>query len=264
MDFRFTRRGRGVPRRDPRVRARGASADVRQRPRTTTARTRRRSIGEAARAFQRKLSDKGWLTLAWPKQHGGLGAGPMQQLVYNEEMSRAARARVRRHGRGDGRPDADDARHGRAARALPRPHRPQRDELVPGLQRAGRRLRPRIAADARRAGRRRVRRQRAEDLDVRRAARRLLHPARAHRPRGAEASRHQLLPDGHEVARHHDHAADEHAELGRVQPDVPRQRAHPAREPRRRDQPRLVRRDDDARLRALRHPAHRLRGDAAR
>lgn len=45
-------------------------------------------MGVAARAFQRKLSEKGWLTLAWPKQYGGLGAGPMQQLVYNEEMSR--------------------------------------------------------------------------------------------------------------------------------------------------------------------------------
>ncbi len=44
--------------------------------------------GEAARAFQRKLAGRGWLTLAWPKEHGGLGAGPVQQLVYNEEMSR--------------------------------------------------------------------------------------------------------------------------------------------------------------------------------
>ena len=44
--------------------------------------------GALAKAFQRKLADKGWLTLAWPKEHGGLGAGPMQQLVYNEEMSR--------------------------------------------------------------------------------------------------------------------------------------------------------------------------------
>lgn len=44
--------------------------------------------GVAARAFQRKLADKGWLTLAWPKQHGGMGAGAMRQLVYNEEMSR--------------------------------------------------------------------------------------------------------------------------------------------------------------------------------
>ena len=40
-----------------------------------------------ARAFQRKLADKGWLTLAWPKEYGGRGAGPMRQLVYNEEMS---------------------------------------------------------------------------------------------------------------------------------------------------------------------------------
>ena len=46
-----------------------------------------REHGEAARAFQRKLAEKGWLTLAWPTEHGGLGAGPMQQLVYNEEMS---------------------------------------------------------------------------------------------------------------------------------------------------------------------------------
>jgi alkylation response protein AidB-like acyl-CoA dehydrogenase len=44
-------------------------------------------LGPAARAFQRKLADRGWLTLAWPKEYGGLGAGPMMQLVYNEEMS---------------------------------------------------------------------------------------------------------------------------------------------------------------------------------
>jgi alkylation response protein AidB-like acyl-CoA dehydrogenase len=46
-----------------------------------------REQGEVARAFQRKLADKGWLTLAWPKEYGGLGAGAMQQLIYNEEMS---------------------------------------------------------------------------------------------------------------------------------------------------------------------------------
>jgi alkylation response protein AidB-like acyl-CoA dehydrogenase len=43
---------------------------------------------EHAREFQRKLADRGWLTLAWPKEYGGLAAGPMEQLVYNEEMSR--------------------------------------------------------------------------------------------------------------------------------------------------------------------------------
>ncbi len=45
------------------------------------------TVSAASRAFQRKLADKGWLTLAWPSEHGGLGAGPMRQLVYNEEMS---------------------------------------------------------------------------------------------------------------------------------------------------------------------------------
>ena len=45
------------------------------------------AIGVESRAFQRKLAGKGWLTLAWPKEYGGLGAGAMQQLVYNEEMS---------------------------------------------------------------------------------------------------------------------------------------------------------------------------------
>ncbi len=46
-----------------------------------------REISEASKAFQRKLASKGWLTLAWPREHGGLAAGPMQQLIYNEEMS---------------------------------------------------------------------------------------------------------------------------------------------------------------------------------
>ncbi|HXK34717.1 MAG TPA: acyl-CoA dehydrogenase family protein [Dehalococcoidia bacterium] len=46
-----------------------------------------REHAEIARAFQRKLAERGWLTLAWPKEYGGLGAGAMRQLVYNEEMS---------------------------------------------------------------------------------------------------------------------------------------------------------------------------------
>jgi alkylation response protein AidB-like acyl-CoA dehydrogenase len=41
----------------------------------------------AARAFTRKLVERGWLTLAWPREYGGLGADPMRQLIYNEEMS---------------------------------------------------------------------------------------------------------------------------------------------------------------------------------
>jgi alkylation response protein AidB-like acyl-CoA dehydrogenase len=39
-------------------------------------------------SFLRKLAARGWLTLAWPKEWGGLGASHMQQLVYNEEVAR--------------------------------------------------------------------------------------------------------------------------------------------------------------------------------
>ncbi|HJP40267.1 MAG TPA: acyl-CoA dehydrogenase family protein [Dehalococcoidia bacterium] len=37
--------------------------------------------------FQKKLAEKGWLAMAWPKEYGGGGASHMRQLVYNEEMS---------------------------------------------------------------------------------------------------------------------------------------------------------------------------------
>ncbi len=39
--------------------------------------------------FLRKLAAKGWLTIAWPKEWGGMGAGHMMQLVFNEEVARA-------------------------------------------------------------------------------------------------------------------------------------------------------------------------------
>ncbi|MGD9932352.1 MAG: acyl-CoA dehydrogenase family protein [Dehalococcoidia bacterium] len=39
--------------------------------------------------FQRRLAEKKWLAMAWPKEYGGGGASHMHQLVYNEEMSYA-------------------------------------------------------------------------------------------------------------------------------------------------------------------------------
>ncbi|MGK2964519.1 MAG: acyl-CoA dehydrogenase family protein [Tepidiformaceae bacterium] len=39
--------------------------------------------------FQKKLAEKKWLAMAWPKEYGGGGASHMHQLVYNEEMSYA-------------------------------------------------------------------------------------------------------------------------------------------------------------------------------
>ncbi|HWO94681.1 MAG TPA: acyl-CoA dehydrogenase family protein, partial [Dehalococcoidia bacterium] len=42
---------------------------------------------ERYRAFQKRMAERGWLTLAWPKEYGGQAADYMTQLVFNEEMS---------------------------------------------------------------------------------------------------------------------------------------------------------------------------------
>jgi 3-oxocholest-4-en-26-oyl-CoA dehydrogenase alpha subunit len=39
--------------------------------------------------FRKKLAAKGWVTMGWPKEHGGQGASYMTQTVYMEEMSSA-------------------------------------------------------------------------------------------------------------------------------------------------------------------------------
>ena len=44
---------------------------------------------EFLRSFQKKLAAKGWLTLGWPQEYGGLGASHMMQVIYNEEMTYA-------------------------------------------------------------------------------------------------------------------------------------------------------------------------------
>ena len=39
------------------------------------------------RALRKKLAERGWLTIGWPKEYGGQGASPITQLVFNEEMA---------------------------------------------------------------------------------------------------------------------------------------------------------------------------------
>ena len=40
-------------------------------------------------AFERLLAARGWLTAAWPKEYGGLGATQIEQLILKEELARA-------------------------------------------------------------------------------------------------------------------------------------------------------------------------------
>ena len=39
------------------------------------------------RSMSKKLAEKGWLTLAWPKEYGGQARSIMEQTVYREEMT---------------------------------------------------------------------------------------------------------------------------------------------------------------------------------
>ncbi len=39
------------------------------------------------RMMARKMGEKGWLALSWPKAYGGLGRSHMEQLIFNEEIS---------------------------------------------------------------------------------------------------------------------------------------------------------------------------------
>ena len=37
--------------------------------------------------MRKKLAQRGWLTMHWPKEYGGEGASPILSLIFNEEMS---------------------------------------------------------------------------------------------------------------------------------------------------------------------------------
>ena len=43
---------------------------------------------EAAKAWQKKKAEKGYARIAWPKDVGGLGGTPLQQIIFNQEESK--------------------------------------------------------------------------------------------------------------------------------------------------------------------------------
>ncbi len=126
---------------------------------------------------------------------------------------------------------ADAARdgHRRTETSVHRADAARRNDLVPGLFRTGRRQRPREPAHARRTRRRRVGRQRSEDLDQHRATRRLDLLSRAHRTECAETSGHQLPAVLDEDARHRSAAAEDDDRRRDVQRSVLHRRARAER-----------------------------------
>jgi alkylation response protein AidB-like acyl-CoA dehydrogenase len=44
---------------------------------------------DGERAYEKRLARNGWLTMAWPKEYGGLAASHMEQLIFREESAYA-------------------------------------------------------------------------------------------------------------------------------------------------------------------------------
>ena len=104
----------------------------------------------ARRAWQGKLAEGGLAGVTWPKEYGGQGLGPIEQVICNQEISRAkVPGHPRRDRRRHARADDHRARRGGAEVALPRRDAARRRGLVPAVLRARRRLRPGGGADAR-------------------------------------------------------------------------------------------------------------------
>ena len=146
-------------------------------------------IVAARRAWQGKLAEGGLAGVTWPKEYGGQGLGPIEQVICNQEIAPRESARhPRRDRRRHARPDDHRPRLRGAEVALSRPHAPRRRGLVPAVLRARRRLRPGRRADARPpAGRRQLAPVRPEGLDHQRPVRLLRPAARPHRRRRAQA-----------------------------------------------------------------------------
>jgi alkylation response protein AidB-like acyl-CoA dehydrogenase len=156
------------------------------------------------------LYAKGWIAPHWPKEVGGTGWNIAQRHIFGEELVRANAPQLSPFGLGMVGPlliqygnDAEEA--------LPSQDPLGRRSLVSGLLRAERRLRPRVAAAARRQGRRRLHPQRPEDVDHQRAIRALDLRPRPHQRRRQEAGRHHLRARRRpQHARHHREAVPHH------------------------------------------------------
>ena len=225
MDFTLTPEQTVLPRRGPRL---AREADL---PKDWVARLRRGSdiprpeAYEFLRQWQRQMYEAGFVGLTWPKDSGGRGLTFMEEMILQQEMALAKAPPGAQHPRHrHGRAHHHRLRHRGAEEALPAQDALLRGDLVPGLLGAQRGLGPGLAPDPRGEGRRPLRGQRPEGVDVARPHGRLDDAAGAHRPRGAQAQGHHLLPARHEEPRRHREAAQADHRRRRVQRGLLRQR----------------------------------------
>jgi alkylation response protein AidB-like acyl-CoA dehydrogenase len=137
--------------------------------------------GSVFRQVVARMGADGWLGIGWPKEYGGQGRGPIEQLIFWEETYRARAPlpiiAVNTIG------PIDALRHRRTEARNAARHPARRAALRHRLHGAGGRHRPRVAHHARRSRRRRLGHQRPEDLHDPRPRRRLHLARRPHRHR---------------------------------------------------------------------------------
>jgi hypothetical protein len=136
-------------------------------------------------AWHQSLYDAGFFGLSWPIAIGGQDLPTVYEVIVDDELAAAGAPPrpslgylvqgILRHGNDD-----DQA-------ALPARNRQRPRALVPGLQRARRRIGPGRAAHPRRARRRRVRDHRPQGVDQLLRRRRLVPGARPHDPDRGQA-----------------------------------------------------------------------------
>jgi len=78
MDFRFTPEQERLRQELREFILREVPQEVREDP----------TLGEnmVDREFSRKMGQRGWIGISWPKEYGGAGLGPIERLIYNEEI----------------------------------------------------------------------------------------------------------------------------------------------------------------------------------
>ena len=102
---------------------------------------------DVAQRFCRTLADEGLLTIAWPAEYGGGGGSLWDQTVVREEMWAHHEPRGAQYMGLNWVGPAIMAHGSDEQKPAPAGHRRRRGDLVPGLQRAERRVRPRLAAN---------------------------------------------------------------------------------------------------------------------
>ena len=143
-----------------------------------------------ARDWQRALFDAGWLVPGWPPELGGRNATPTQQMIYFEEMQRREILRsANPQGLGIIAPSINDYGTPEQKERFLLPTLRAEISWCLGMSEPGAgsdlaSLKTRAELD-----RRRVRRERAEGVDVGRAPRRLVPLLRAHRSRPRRSTR---------------------------------------------------------------------------